>query len=333
MMDDLPSHRKLLARDGVPPGSSWGLWGQEDEIGTLNLLNDVRAAAAAQLVRRGAVFPLTLPLHLPEEPLAWRTKPEHRILRVGHHARDNEPGGVDDTSGVFVDRDDVVDGLWLQGGSQWDGLAHVRHPVYGNYNGVADADIHEGHGARLGIDKWAQRAIVGRGVLLDVAAFFDAQGRDYDRTADVRITVDDLRDTAEAQRVELAAGDVVLLHTGWLTTLLQAPPAQRQSMMDFASQRSPGLQPSEEMVEFLWDCHLAAIAADNAALEVMYPGCDFWLHQRLLPLHGTPIGEYWALAELAQGCHREQRYDFFFVSVPLNLRGGIGSPPQAVAIL
>lgn len=332
-MHDMPSYRELLARDGVPPGSSWGLWGPDDELGTLNLLDDAKTAAAARLVRRGEVFALTLPMHQPEEPLAWRGKPVHQILRVGHHANDNQPGGTDDTSGAFIDRDDVLDRLWLQGGSQWDGLAHVRHPQYGNYNGVADSDIHEGPGARLGIDKWARRAIVGRGVLLDVAAFFGSQGRDYDPTDEVRITVDDLRATAEWQRVDLAPGDILLLHTGWLKELLAASPQQRQAMMDFTGQRSPGLEPSEAMVEFLWDCHPAAIAADNAALEVMYPGCDFWLHQRLLPLHGTPIGEYFALSELAAGCHRQQRYDFFFVSVPFNLRGGIGSPPQAVAIL
>jgi kynurenine formamidase len=331
-MNDLPAYRELLDRDGVPPGSSWGLWGADDEIGTLNLLDDARTLAAARLVRHGEVVALTLPMHLPEERLAWRGKPVHQILRVGHHANDNRPGGTDDTGGTFIDRDDVIDRLWLQGGSQWDGLAHVRHPRYGNYNGVADSDIHEGPGARLGIDKWARRAVVGRGVLLDVAGFFGSQGRDYDPAGDTRITVDDLRATAEWERVEPAPGDILLLHTGWLKALLDAPPERRQVMMDFTGQRSPGLAPSEDMVEFLWDSHVAAIAADNAALEVMYPGCDFWLHQRLLPLHGTPIGEYWALSELADRCRGHRRYEFFFVSVPFNLRGGIGSPPQAIAI-
>jgi hypothetical protein len=38
------------------------------------------------------------------------------------------------------------------------------------------------------------------------------------------------------------------------------------------------------------------------------------------------------LDELARDCARDGRYAFLLASVPLNLRGGVGSPPQAVAI-
>jgi hypothetical protein len=58
--EELPSYRQLPVRPGAPPGSSWGLWGEDDQLGTLNLLTDERAQRAAALVRRGAVFPLSL---------------------------------------------------------------------------------------------------------------------------------------------------------------------------------------------------------------------------------------------------------------------------------
>jgi hypothetical protein len=35
---------------------------------------------------------------------------------------------------------------------------------------------------------------------------------------------------------------------------------------------------------------------------------------------------------LADACAADGRYQMLLVSVPLNLRGGVGSPPQAVAI-
>jgi hypothetical protein len=114
----------------------------------LNLLTDERTRAAAALVRRGAVFPLNLPLHEPQPHLAWRTPPAHHILHAGHEARGMRSGGADDPSTGLIDRDDYIDGLWLQGGSQWDSLSHVRHRQYGNYNGVADAETHGGPGTK-----------------------------------------------------------------------------------------------------------------------------------------------------------------------------------------
>jgi hypothetical protein len=115
--DRLPDYDELLRRTDAPAGSSWRLWGTDDQLGALNLLTNERTAAAARLVRTGQVFPLGLPLEEPPR-LAWRAKPVHEILRVGHEARGSKPGGVDDTSGTFIDRDDMVDGLWLQGSTQ-----------------------------------------------------------------------------------------------------------------------------------------------------------------------------------------------------------------------
>jgi kynurenine formamidase len=330
--DRLPSYRELPVRDGAPPGSSWGLWGDDDDIGALNLLTDERTLAAARTITRGAVFPLCLPLHELDPHLAWRTPPRHEILHVGHETRSNAPGGTDDPTTGLIDRDDYLDGVWLQGGTQWDGLSHVRHPEHGNYNGVADADIHGGPGTRLGIDRWAARAIVGRGVLLDAARHFARVGADFDPTEAVEITVDDLEQIAAEQDVTLGAGDVLLLHTGWMRRYLDASPDERARLIAWKTLTSAGLQPSQEMVEYLWDTHIAAVAADNAGVEAMSPNPQFFLHLHTLPLLGIPLGEFWALHDLAADCAADGRYSFLLVSVPWNVRGAVGSPPQAIAI-
>lgn len=66
-MGDLPRF------DGLPQRSmlacSWGLWGDGDVLGTLNLITPERTLAAAAEVRRGIVFPLDLSLTEPEPPL------------------------------------------------------------------------------------------------------------------------------------------------------------------------------------------------------------------------------------------------------------------------
>lgn len=47
---------------------------------------------------------------------------------------------------------------------------------------------------------------------------------------------------------------------------------------------------------------------------------------------GMSIGELWDLKALSKHCHKTGRYTFMLTSVPLNVPGGIGSPPNAIAI-
>lgn len=56
------------------------------------------------------------------------------------------------------------------------------------------------------------------------------------------------------------------------------------------------------------------------------------LHPQLLALFGMPIGEMFALDDLADACSDDGRYDACFTSAPLNVHGGLGSPPNALAI-
>jgi kynurenine formamidase len=313
--DALPSYRELPVTPGAPPGSSWGVWGPEDELGTLNLLTDARTLAAVRTVERGQVFPLQLPLEEPAPGIVWRKPPEHHVVAIGDHARD-----------------DYVDGLWLQGSSQWDGLSHVRHPEHGNYNGVADADIHGGPGTRLGVDRWAARAVVGRAVLVDVARWYASEGRPLALDETVEISPADLDACLGAQAAAVEPGDILLLHTGWMAHVLSLPLEERASRLDPRQQQVPGLQVSERTLEWLWDAQVAAVAADNVGVEACGPGKRFELHASLLALLGLPLGEYWWLHDLAADCAADGRYTSLLVSVPLNLRGGVGSPAQAVAI-
>ena len=56
------------------------------------------------------------------------------------------------------------------------------------------------------------------------------------------------------------------------------------------------------------------------------------LHDRLISMFGMPIGEMWDLEELAAECERQKRWSFFLTSSPLNVTGGIASPPNAIAV-
>ena len=56
------------------------------------------------------------------------------------------------------------------------------------------------------------------------------------------------------------------------------------------------------------------------------------LHQYFLSLFGLNIGELWDLKGLSAQCARSKKYTFLMTSIPLNVPGGIGSPPNALAI-
>jgi hypothetical protein len=178
--------------DGAPAGSSWGLWGDGDRFGCLNLLTPERALAASSLVERGAVFALDADLATPDPPLFGRSALRHEVT------------GVDDGPG----HDDVLHGWNTQGSTQWDGFRHVRHPVHGWYGGAPEG-FH-------GVDAWAERGLVGRAILADVARWREDQGRPIAMDEPDAITADELVATLDAQGTVPEVGDVLLVRTGWL---------------------------------------------------------------------------------------------------------------------
>jgi kynurenine formamidase len=144
------------------------------------------------------------------------------------------------------------------------------------------------------------------------------------------ITADDL--CAMGQAIGVRPGDVVCLRTGW-TKLYRASSGPRRAEL-VSSSTWPGLSAAAETAEVLWDWAVSAVVADNPAVEVS-PGSAAAgsLHRRLIPLLGVPLGELFDFEELSERCAAQRRSSFLFVSVPLNLPGGVGSPGNAVAIL
>ncbi len=160
---NLPHFADLPVTPGAPPRSAWGLWGDDDELGTLNLLTPERIVRAARLVRSGRTFALNWDLELPNPPLFGREALRQTIKKLDS----------------FVN-DDVYDNFNTQSSSQWDGLTHFGHaPSQSYYNGVPAAQVTGMPGTRNGIQAWARRGIAGRGVLIDYRRWAEHQGIAY----------------------------------------------------------------------------------------------------------------------------------------------------------
>lgn len=313
-----------------PAGSSWDVFGRDDQLGTVNFLTPERVAAAARLIRTGRRFNLDYPLNA-FEPYPTGTRHPTR-----HHVFANNE----------FHRDDWLDSFYLQSTSQLDSLRHIGHPEHGFYNGLSAEDNNEGSIA-LGIHNWAQSGIAGRGVLLDVARFFEGQGLSYDCEQTIALDVAALDAIAESQGVTWHGGDMILLRTGWSENYVAKSLDER---IEFNKRnKSPGLAQREEVLRWLWDREIALVASDNPAVEAdPVIESDFrkptdappargvnhsgMLHRPLIALLGMALGELWKVDELAADCASDGVYEFFLTCKPLNIIGGVGSPPNALAI-
>jgi kynurenine formamidase len=308
----VPRYDDLPVLEAVGLRHAWDVFGAGDDLGTVHHMTAASIVGATRLVSEGRVFRLDLPLDLPDPPLFSREPLRHSMHTTNRNTWD-----------------DRLDSFYPQGSTQWDALRHIRCRELGFYGGVTeDPPTHD----RLGIDAWARSGIVGRGLLVDVDRYLRAQGEVVDPTAPRAITAAELAAALEAQGVAPASGDVLCVRTGWMAGYLAAHAAGDESA--FRRGSFVGLAADEAMARWLWDARLVAVAVDNPALEVS-PGDPAVgsLHRRLIPMLGFAVGELFALDELAAHCAATGRWTFLFVAAPLHLRGGIGSPGNAVAIL
>jgi kynurenine formamidase len=306
----VPGYDDLPLLPGLDLPHAWGLL--DHDLGSLSFIDDrLRAAAAAEVVL-GETIALNLPLDELDPPLFGRARLEHTVVAVGRNTHE-----------------DVLDAFNPQSSSQWDGLRHVRAREHGFFGGTLHLEADPGP---LGIQHWARQGIFGRGVLLDLARWAAERGRPLDPFAGTEITVADLEACAGDQGVELAAGDILCLRTGWVTAYRALDAGQRADPALGAS--FSGLRADGAMARFVWDNRLAAVCVDNPALESA-PGdaAVGSLHRRLIPMLGTAIAELLDLDALARRCAELGRTTFLFVAVPLPLTGGVSSPSNALAVL
>ena len=314
------------AYDQLPAGPSGGrlAWStghlaQSESVGLIHLQTPARVLAASALIRTGAVFSLNAPVDLIDPPLFGRHGYAHSV--------------VETKTGL----DDRIDRFFPQSSSQWDSLGHIAYAPGVFYNGATTAEVHAGR--RNTVDAWARRGIAGRAVLVDVARTLQRRYSDYDPVRSTVITVEDLEETWRAAGVEHRDGDVLLLHTGWLSRYVQLPRPQRAALArDRLSVSSVGLEHTEKMARYLWNAGVCAVATDNPTVEVWPPdesdeAAPFgYLHRILIGAFGMALGELWWLADLADDSAQDGRYEMFLTSAPLNIPGGIGSPANALAI-
>jgi kynurenine formamidase len=299
-----------------PNGSNWGEFGDDDQIGRLNLItNEVRLRAAAE-IRQGKCFCLSLPLDFPGGSMLAPHRFPPQINASQRHGQSyfNYPLS---NEGAFGDCgcDDSIQLTYYNG--------HIA-----DIEVIAPAARGGSPGTRLGIENMAETCIQGRGVLVDLAAHV---GRERQR-----VGYDGLMHIIDAQRVAVERGDMLCLYTGFADVVLemnrqpdQGRLAQSYAVLDGADDR---------LLQWISGSGIAAMIADNYAVEAIPSRPRGNGDEEFVPLHvhclfklGLPLGELWYLAELANWLRANNRHRFFLTAPPLRLPGAAGSPVTPVA--
>lgn len=329
-----------------PEGSNWGEFGDDDQLGRLNLLTPEKVLEAIAEVKTGKVFSLSLPLNLPGGNVLNPARHPPRLTATKRvdgksvflHSFEHDHNTTD------VACDDMVT-LCLQYSTQWDGLSHIGShfdadadgsPEVVFYNGFRPEDFShpdstpDGSSSahRLGIEHMAARGIQGRAVLIDLRRHFGDDRR--------VVGYDDLMHVIQADGIQIRRGDMVCVHTGFADLILGMNGNPDAARLASSCAVLDGFD--ARLRQWVDESGLAALIADNYAVEhrpydFHGDGCS-----ALLPLHelclfklGVHLGELWHLTPLARWLHENGRHAFMLTAPPLNLPGAVGSPLNPIA--
>jgi kynurenine formamidase len=300
---------------GWQKGRGWGwIWGESDEVGSLNAMSNQSRSAALALATRGEVFDLGMtysrrsykwPGHSPGEIITFRSPDGvHRMKDPDAPPPEQNTDHVYWHSAALFISDNVA--------TQIDGLAHITAGLdFHWYNGFKESDWGSDWGPRK-CDAPTIPPIIARGVLIDVAAYKQLDAL----PGHTLISTKDLQETLTWEGVTLAPGDVVLVRTGtgryW---------------------REDGADHAQIAAHDSAGCDLAAtkwlieaqgaimVGSDTSGFEVNpapnSPGSGIPVHRYLLVDQGVHLGEFHYLEALSQS----KAYTFCYIACINKIRG------------
>ncbi|MEU6109009.1 cyclase family protein [Streptomyces albidoflavus] len=282
---------------------NWGRWGDDDQIGTLNLIDDaarsraaaeVRDATSVSLARRTTPVPLTTGL----APVGTPATVPAPVMQVVNF---NGVRPVALTDSLVVNTHNA-------GLTHFDALSHI--PVGDQvYPGVPLQEALTPTGVRHGSADHAGGGIVTRGVLLDLAP----DGGSLD--ADHRVGGAELDAALDRAGTSVHPGDAVVVRGGWDVNQPMTQPV-------------PGLDLSA--VHWL-DEHGAALYIGDIS-DARPPSLPMPMHQVALARLGLPLVDAAALDELADRCASLRRWSFMLVLAPPRITGTTGLAVNPLAI-
>jgi kynurenine formamidase len=295
--------------------SNWGRWGDDDQLGTLNLITDQKRRQAAALVRGGISVGCARPI-LTEPAVDTPIPPLHFMIESGEGFNLPSAEGRGPRQAVF----DMI-GVAFHGLSvtHLDALCHVfwNGQMYGGR--PAELVTTRG-GASVNDIAVAQHGIQTRGVLLDITR---VRGKEWLEAGEA-VFVEDLEAAEAAQGVRVEEGDALCLRLGWFKRRLAHGPVAR-------AVGRPGLH--AQTLPWLRERGVSLLAAD-ASQDVSpsgYQALDIPIHQVGIVAMGLWLIDAANFEDLAAQCQALGRWDFMFTVAALNFPTATGCPVTPLA--
>lgn len=305
----IPTRSEVLAY--LHERRNWGRWGQDDQVGAINLITPEKRVKAAALVRTGRS--ISLSRYFPKQPRGGNPYPAQHWMKI-------VPRGTGGFSADYY-------GIYYHGvaSTHLDALCHTWDDQ-GMWNGRDPAREITFEGATFGsVEHWST-GIITRGVLLDVPKHRGAPYVSVERP----VHGWELEDIAKAQGVTLEPGDAIVVYSG-REALQAAHPGQYYDTTPFGttSPVRPGLHAS--CLPFLREHDIAVLVWDM--MDAMPNGYDIpWSVHGAIFAYGIALLDNALLQPLAEVCAAEGRYEFMLLIAPLKVVGGTGSPANPIAL-
>jgi kynurenine formamidase len=280
--------------------NNWGRWGNDDQLGTVNLISPAKQARARELARSGRTVSLARDVGPQPAVMYHVTFPAKR-----------------ERADVVLDRFDMVfHGFSI---THIDALCHVAWDGE-LYNGRPFADNLSAAGASWCPIDPLFAGMTTRGVFLDVAA-----GRKEGHvTVGHPVTPRELDAAATRAGVKVEPGDVVVVRSG--------DEAFRRAHPDWVPRVSPHPGLHVSCLEWFREKDIAAIAWDMMDERPSgYPGFGMSAHLAI-PFLGLALVDNANPERLAVACAETGRSEFLFTAAPMRLVGATGAPAHPLAI-
>ena len=297
--------------------SNWGRWGQDDELGTINLITPEKRKRAAALVKDGVPVSCARPIATNAIGADTTFQPLRFMVDSGEGRDHDSPARLLERRGAseFI-------GMVFHGYT----ITHVDTPAHyfwqGKiYNGRSANLITSREGAQVESVDLLCDGVVSRGVLLDVAAL---KGRWLGSGEGVM--PEDLEAAERAQQVRVEAGDILLIRTGYYARRLADGP--RHPLKDGSPAAHVACMP------WLRERDVAMLGTDthNDVSPATHPGLGNVVHIVGLVGMGLWLIDNANLEDLAQACVARRRWEFMLTIAPLRLQGVTGSPVNPIAL-
>ncbi len=314
MPQQIPSEEEVLSYHQTL--SNWGRWGDDDELGTPNLITPEKTRRAVGLVEEGVTVSLAREI-MWEGAADVPSPPVHFMLESGEGWASGQKVSARPNAAAIDYIGMVFHGVAI---THVDSLAHFFWEGK-TYNGKPAHMVSTSLGATVCSVVPAKNGFISRGVLVDVPF---VRGIDWVERGE-GVTPEDILAAEERCGFRVEEGDILLIRTGQLHRRNVEGPAP-------GSVGSTACQAA--CLPLFHERGIAVMGSDtgNDVRPAQYEKIPQPIHQVGIPAMGLWILDNANLEDVAEACKQRNRWQFMVSIGPLPLHNTTGSPVNPIAV-